>query len=105
MGLCAAELEVFNATYVGAGLPNHSTEHSAAAACDQDVRRDALHAASSQPKMRCTLHTAVSRAPAKMGFKFACRCMIGSAILVANLHGFWLINNPDLSDEALGITR
>ena len=31
--------------------------------------------------------------------------MIGSAILVANLHGFWLINNPDLSDEALGITR
>ena len=28
--------------------------------------------------------------------------MIGVAILIANLHGFWLINNPDLSDEALG---
>jgi hypothetical protein len=24
--------------------------------------------------------------------------VIGGAILVANLHGFWLINNPDLSD-------
>ena len=31
--------------------------------------------------------------------------MIGTAILIANLHGFWLINNPDLSDEALGIQR
>ena len=31
--------------------------------------------------------------------------VIGVAILVANLHGFWLINNPDLSDEALGIKR
>ena len=30
---------------------------------------------------------------------------IGSAILVANLHGFWLINNPDLSDEALGVSK
>ena len=30
---------------------------------------------------------------------------IGIAILMANLHGFWLINNPDLSDEALGIER
>ena len=28
--------------------------------------------------------------------------LIGTAILIANLHGFWLINNPDLSDEALG---
>ena len=26
---------------------------------------------------------------------------IGVAILIANLHGFWLINNPDLSDDAL----
>ena len=24
--------------------------------------------------------------------------IIGGAILVANLHGFWLINNPDLTD-------
>lgn len=31
--------------------------------------------------------------------------VIFSAIAVANLHAFWLINNPDLSDEALGITR
>ena len=31
--------------------------------------------------------------------------ILGGAILIANLHGFWLINNPDLSDEALGITR
>ena len=31
--------------------------------------------------------------------------LIGVAIGMANLHGFWLINNPDLSDEALGITR
>jgi len=30
---------------------------------------------------------------------------IGSAILAANLHAFWLINNPDLSDEALGNKR
>ena len=30
---------------------------------------------------------------------------LGIAILIANFHGFWLINNPDLSDEALGITR
>ena len=28
--------------------------------------------------------------------------VIGGAIVLANLHGFWLINNPDLSDEALG---
>ena len=26
---------------------------------------------------------------------------LGFAIVIANLHGFWLINNPDLSDEAL----
>ena len=26
---------------------------------------------------------------------------IGAAIVVANFHAFWLINNPDLSDEAL----
>ena len=31
--------------------------------------------------------------------------LIGVAILAANLHGFWLINNPDLSDEALDIKR
>mmetsp|Transcript_60536 Transcript_60536/g.160113 ORF Transcript_60536/g.160113 Transcript_60536/m.160113 type:complete len:96 (+) Transcript_60536:11-298(+) len=31
--------------------------------------------------------------------------VIGGCIVVANLHGFWLINNPDLSDEALGISR
>ena len=30
---------------------------------------------------------------------------LGSAILVANLHGLWLINNPDLSDEALSGTE
>ena len=30
---------------------------------------------------------------------------VGTAIAIANLHGFWLINNPDLSDEALGIER
>ena len=30
---------------------------------------------------------------------------LGTAILIANLHAFWLINNPDLSDEALGISR
>ena len=28
---------------------------------------------------------------------------IGLAIAAANLHGFWLINNPDLSDEALDV--
>ena len=28
--------------------------------------------------------------------------LLGVAIGIANLHGFWLINNPDLSDEALG---
>jgi len=31
--------------------------------------------------------------------------IIFGCIVVANLHGFWLINNPDLSDEALGIKR
>ena len=31
--------------------------------------------------------------------------LIAVAIGVANVHGFWPINNPDLSDEALGITR
>ena len=31
--------------------------------------------------------------------------IIAGAIVLANLHGFWLINNPDLSDEALGIER
>ena len=30
---------------------------------------------------------------------------VGVAIGLANLHAFWLINNPDLSDEALGIER
>lgn len=29
--------------------------------------------------------------------------VITAAILVANMHGFWLINNPDLSDEALDV--
>ena len=32
------------------------------------------------------------------------RIMFG-CIVVANMHGFWLINNPDLSDEALGVKR
>ena len=27
--------------------------------------------------------------------------VIGGAIVAANLHGFWLIQNPDLSDEAI----
>ena len=27
--------------------------------------------------------------------------VVGGAICLANLHGFWLINNPDLSDEAI----
>ena len=31
--------------------------------------------------------------------------IVFAAIGVANLHAFWLINNPDLSDEALGIVR
>lgn len=30
---------------------------------------------------------------------------IFTAIAIANMHAFWLINNPDLSDEALGIVR
>ena len=31
--------------------------------------------------------------------------IVAAAIIVANFHGYWLISNPDLSDEALGIRR
>jgi len=31
-------------------------------------------------------------------FPWARPWIVGSAILVANLHGFWLIQNPDLTD-------
>ena len=38
---------------------------------------------------------------------FACARVVERSLalpfaVIANLHGFWLINNPDLSDEALG---
>ena len=42
---------------------------------------------------------------ATLRFPSARTYLFSAAIVVANLHGFWLIQNPDLSDEALGIQR
>ena len=76
----------------------HATQHSA----DRQLPK---------PQMDWKFFTPLFWAPAfpfirhsTKGMKPGTRNMyLGIAIAIANLHGFWLINNPDLSDEALEV--
>ena len=70
---------------------------------------DPRRSLSASPFMQWKFFTPLLWAPAFPIIRFSTAGMeprkrhicLGVAILIANLHGFWLINNPDLSDEAL----
>ena len=93
---------------VEARLAAHQARHSAAAQQGASDRQQLP-----LPQFQWKFLTPLMWAPIFPAIRLSTKSMspgkrnicIGIAIGLANLHGFFLINNPDLSDEALGIER